>query len=152
MDEYLRQRETHLQELFPLAREIEGAGKFLRRLSETPVTLGLATSSHSHLCRLKLGERDWVEHFHAIVCGDHPRLGNPKPAPDIFVLCAEMLETPPAACIAFEDSPNGVAAAIEAGMQVVAIASPWVDRQELSRADAIIDDYHQLLDLVGQWN
>ena len=38
-----------------------------------------------------------------------------KPAPDLFLLAAERLAVP-AACVAFEDSPNGILAARAAGM------------------------------------
>jgi HAD superfamily hydrolase (TIGR01509 family) len=44
-----------------------------------------------------------------------------KPAPDLFLLAAERLRVPPAECIVFEDSPNGLRAAQAAGMQPVAV-------------------------------
>jgi HAD superfamily hydrolase (TIGR01509 family) len=42
-----------------------------------------------------------------------------KPAPDLFLLAADRLEAPPAACTVVEDSLVGVAAAVAAGMPVV---------------------------------
>lgn len=47
-----------------------------------------------------------------------------KPAPDLFLLAAERLGVPPAQCVVFEDTPNGVAAAHAAGMWAVAVPSP----------------------------
>jgi HAD superfamily hydrolase (TIGR01509 family) len=44
-----------------------------------------------------------------------------KPAPDLFLLAAERLGADPAACIVFEDSPNGLHAAHTAGMKTVAV-------------------------------
>jgi HAD superfamily hydrolase (TIGR01509 family) len=44
-----------------------------------------------------------------------------KPAPDIFLETARRLGTPPAECLVLEDSPHGVAAALAAGMKVIAI-------------------------------
>ena len=44
-----------------------------------------------------------------------------KPAPDTFLLAAEKLGVDPADCIVFEDSLAGIDAAINAGMQVVAV-------------------------------
>lgn len=146
VDEYLTQREAYLEELFPEVTEIGGAGEFLRRLREAGIPLGLATSSHARLCQLKLRDKDWADCFEAIICGDNPRLENPKPAPDIFLLCAELLGRSPGNCVAFEDSPNGIAAAVKAGMTVVAIDSPWVDRNELGDADLIVNDYRELID------
>ena len=43
---------------------------------------------------------------------------NAKPAPDIFLYAAEKLEVAPEACIAVEDSENGVRAGVAAGMTV----------------------------------
>ena len=43
---------------------------------------------------------------------------NGKPAPDLFLLCAERHGTPPARCLVIEDSLNGVRAARAAGMPV----------------------------------
>ncbi len=47
-----------------------------------------------------------------------------KPAPDLFLLAAERLGVPPAECVVFEDTPNGLAAARAAGAWAVAVPSP----------------------------
>ena len=44
-----------------------------------------------------------------------------KPAPDLFLLAAARLGIPPADCLVFEDSPNGLRAAHAAGMWAVAV-------------------------------
>ena len=44
-----------------------------------------------------------------------------KPAPDTFLLAAQMLGVDPADCIVFEDSLAGIEAAANAGMPVVAV-------------------------------
>lgn len=47
-----------------------------------------------------------------------------KPAPDLFLLAAERLGVIPTGCVVLEDSPPGVAAALAAGMTVVAVPGP----------------------------
>jgi len=42
-----------------------------------------------------------------------------KPAPDLFLYAARMLDTPAGACVVVEDSPHGVAAGRAAGMHVI---------------------------------
>lgn len=42
-----------------------------------------------------------------------------KPAPDIFLKAAQMLGVEPAACLVYEDSDEGIAAAKAAGMDVI---------------------------------
>src|SRR5262245_39767173 len=44
-----------------------------------------------------------------------------KPAPDLFLLAARRMDIPPARCLVFEDSPNGLRAAHAAGMWAVAV-------------------------------
>jgi HAD superfamily hydrolase (TIGR01509 family) len=41
---------------------------------------------------------------------------HPKPAPDTFLLCAELLNVNPKNCVVFEDSQLGLQAAASAGM------------------------------------
>ncbi len=57
-----------------------------------------------------------------------------KPAPDGYLAAAAQLGLPPAACVAVEDSPHGVAAARAAGMRVIAVLTTHQER-ELATAD-----------------
>jgi mannitol-1-/sugar-/sorbitol-6-/2-deoxyglucose-6-phosphatase len=47
-----------------------------------------------------------------------------KPAPDVYLTAARKLSVAVAACLALEDSPNGVASAKAAGMRCVAVPDP----------------------------
>jgi len=118
--------------------------------------LALASSSpyrliDAVLTRLRIEERFGVRHS-----GEEERLGKPDPA--IFLGAARKLGVAPARCLAFEDSPGGVAAAKAAGMRCVAVpdaagtgASRYAEeRDALARAaDLVIDS---LLDFGdAQW-
>lgn len=146
--EYLAQREVHLVELFRNVPEMPGAADFINTLGERNLAAGLATSSHKHLADIKLSHRSWAGHLREIVCGDDPQLKRGKPEPDIFLLCAEKMGLDPTQCIAFEDSPNGVRAALAAGMQVVAIESVYVEKSALAGAHAFIRHYDELKDYL----
>jgi beta-phosphoglucomutase family hydrolase len=52
--------------------------------------------------------------FKVVVGADQVK--NPKPAPDTFLRCAELLGVEPRHCVVFEDSPLGLQAAQRAGM------------------------------------
>jgi pseudouridine 5'-phosphatase len=151
VDQYLAERETHLLKLFPASPEIPGAGHFVSTLVAKGLRIGLATSSHKHLCDIKLSNKDWKSAFHSIICGDNLAVKKGKPEPDIFLVCAAALELPAADCIAFEDSPTGIKAARAAGMQVVAVNSPYVEQGDLKNADTVIDSYKELMAIVGNW-
>ncbi|MEM7737863.1 MAG: HAD family phosphatase [Deinococcota bacterium] len=47
------------------------------------------------------------------------QVAKPKPAPDLFLLAAQIMDVASEACLVIEDSPHGVAAAGEAGMTAV---------------------------------
>ena len=151
VDQFLNDREVFLRELFEDAPEIKGAGQFITDLSGTRLPFGLATSSHQHLCDLKLSSKPWGGFFNQIICGDHPQLKHGKPEPDIFLLCAEKLGVNPNHCIAFEDSPSGIKAAQAAGMQVIAVNSPFVDPEELSGAAITMTAFDELDSLLKGW-
>ena len=76
----------------------------------------------------------------------------PKPNPEIYLLAAEKLSVPPEECLVLEDSPNGVQAGVNAGMNVVAVATPFTiaglhSSQVLAHA-WVVHDPDLLLDVV----
>ena len=131
--------------LVPLLRTVApmpGAVVFTRALAARGVPMAVATSSESAILGEKLTlHRDWFDVFRAIVCGDIPRGRRAMPAPDIFLAAAADLGTPPEACVVFEDSPFGVQGALAAGMQVVAMPDPALDRARFAGAHAIVTGF-----------
>ncbi len=57
-----------------------------------------------------------------------------KPAPDCYQLAARRLGSDPSECIAVEDTESGVTAAVAAGIQCFAVASPTSAGHDLSKA------------------
>jgi HAD superfamily hydrolase (TIGR01509 family) len=103
---------------------------------------------------------DWVESwlarhrigglFDAVCTRDHVR--QVKPAPDLFLLAAHRLRAAPAACVVFEDSPNGLRAARAAGMPCVAIPNPLTRHLPLGDADLVLASLadHPLAAILGR--
>lgn len=114
-----------------------GARRVVEGLARAGVPLAVATSS----ARITFDEKsrrhaDVFALMTAIVTGDDPAVKNSKPAPDIFLEAARRLGADPASCLVFEDSPNGVRAALAANMQVVWVPDPAFD---------FAADHHDLL-------
>ena len=88
--------------------------------------LGLPVAVASSSSREWVG--GWLErhqlrgHMHALCTRDD--VARVKPDPDLFLLAAERLGVSPGACVVFEDTPNGIAAAHAAGMWAVAVPGP----------------------------
>lgn len=66
-----------------------------------------------------------------------------KPAPDIFLRTADLLQIRPNACCVIEDSAAGVEAALAAGMKVIAITNTLL-ADRLSRATHVVANYEKI--------
>lgn len=71
-----------------------------------------------------------------------------KPAPDIFLRAAQLLDVSPAHCCVIEDSKPGVAAGLAAGMQVIAITNTH-PAPELRNAHHVVSTYEEIEQLLG---
>ena len=82
-----------------------------------PMAVGTGSSHENAIVSLNdLGITHW---FKGVVGADD--IQNPKPAPDTFLKCADMIKVHPRNCLVFEDGPMGIEAAKAAGMQVIDI-------------------------------
>ena len=103
--------------------------------------MAVATSSQQASTEAKIASHtETFSKFHHITTGSHPDIVEGKPAPDIFLICADLFEdkVAPESCLVFEDAPSGVQAAVAAGMQVVAIPDKRVNPDIMSKATQIL--------------
>lgn len=96
---------------------VAGIAQWLEHVSGAPIAL--ATNAERANVDFVLDGGSLRPYFDAIVDGS--QVERPKPAPDVYLRAARLLEIPPSNCIVFEDSPVGVAAAVAAGMRVVGV-------------------------------
>lgn len=96
---------------------IPGVREFLDRYGDLPKAV--ASNAEPQNIDFVLDEFDLRAYFPITVNG--MQVARPKPFPDVYLEAARQLNTPPAHCIVFEDSPTGVEAARAAGMRVVAV-------------------------------
>ena len=143
-EDYLAEREAMFQTLMPTAAAMPGARALTDALRARGVPRAVATSSTRPLFALKTTRhRDWFAEFSAIVLGDDPRVARGKPAPDIFLRAAELLDVAPQGCCVVEDSKPGVAASLAAGMQVIAITNTH-PAEELQHATHVVRTYEEI--------
>jgi HAD superfamily hydrolase (TIGR01509 family) len=97
-----------------------GAQELLENVRAAGLPAALVTSTHRRLTELAL---DFIGrgYFAATVCGDE--IEHPKPAPDPYLLAAELLGVDATRCVAIEDSLLGLASAEAAGCAVLAVPS-----------------------------
>jgi pseudouridine-5'-monophosphatase len=141
----IHDRDQLLVPMMATAAAMPGAGELARALAARGVPMAIATSTEAPLYAVKAAaHRSWLSLFAAVVCGDDPRVARPKPAPDIFLAAATALGAAPATCLVFEDSPFGVEAALAAGMLVVALPDPAMDRARYRGAHLVLASLAEL--------
>ncbi len=120
VDELVRGKNSHMLALVRTAlRPMPGARDLVAWLAAHDVPRALATSGLAEYAQACLDAVGLAGAFPLRVTGDMVARG--KPAPDIFALAAERLGCDPARCLVIEDAPHGVAAALAAGMPVIAV-------------------------------
>ena len=139
--EVVRRMLDRYAERLPL---IDGAVDAVARLAGS-FRLGLASSSNRSVIDAVLDVSGLAPLFGATVSSEEVARG--KPAPDVFLEAARRLDVPPARCAAVEDSGNGIRAAHDAGMRVLAIPNlryPPPD-DALALADAVLGSIDELV-------
>lgn len=97
---------------------LPGAPDVVHRLAEH-YRVAVASSSPRRLIDVVVAELGLADVLEVTVSTEEVDRG--KPAPDGFLRAAELLGVPADACVAVEDSTNGVKSALAAGMTVVAV-------------------------------
>lgn len=116
------------QEVYALVSEgagcqagpMPGAVALVRALHGTR-PLAVASNTPHQIVTTYLDRAGILAAFDTIVCSDH--VASPKPAPDVYLTACQRLARDPGACTALEDSPAGGAAALAAGLYLIAVPS-----------------------------
>jgi beta-phosphoglucomutase len=113
--------------------------------------IALATMSYREQVLRVLEVLDLSDVFDFVASRDDVEQG--KADPEIYLLTARALGVSPAECLAIEDSPAGVGAALAAGIEVVAVSTP-LTRQRLYESkllppQLIVDDPDTLPQVIA---
>jgi HAD superfamily hydrolase (TIGR01509 family) len=124
---------------------LPGAVEAVRRLGER-WPLGLATSANREIVDLFLELSGLGESFAVTLSTEEVGEGAGKPAPDVYLEACRQLAVEPQRAAAVEDSTNGLKAAHDAGMRVIAVPNPHFPPQPnaLALADARIAELDEL--------
>jgi HAD superfamily hydrolase (TIGR01509 family) len=115
---------------------LDGVRDRIEEAQSLGLKLGIASSSERRWIDDHLERFDLLRYFDCISCfGD----GLPaKPAPVLYVACLRGLGCQANEALAFEDSPNGIAAAKAAGIYCIAVPNEMTSALDLSAADLIV--------------
>jgi HAD superfamily hydrolase (TIGR01509 family) len=134
-DDVVRRMHSSYEDGLPL---LPGALETVRALAAR-WPLGLASSSNREIIDVFLERSGVGDLFGATVSSEQVARG--KPAPDVYLETARRLDVDPRACVAIEDSANGLRAAHAAGMPVIAAPNPHYPPGDdaLALAAAVVD-------------
>ncbi|KAB0797507.1 hypothetical protein PPYR_08500 [Photinus pyralis] len=152
--EYYLLAQQQYQLLMPNAKFMPGAENLIKHLSQNKVPIAVATSSSKDSANLKTAKyKDTFNLFsHIVTGGSDPEVKHGKPSPDIFLVCASRFaDSPdPQKCLVFEDAPNGVLAATEAGMQCVMVPDEHITTEQTRQATQVLKSLTDVkLELFG---
>lgn len=141
--------EEFLHHFYDLCRQrfknvslLRGAEQLIKHLHQHHIPFCLATSSSLEIAEIKMKSHQHLFDLfsHKVMGTTDPEVIHGKPAPDIFLIAARRFATQPdpTECLVFEDAPNGVKAAIDAGMQCVMVPDFSITTQEQCKEATLV--------------
>jgi len=117
---------------------LPGIMDYIHEAKRLDLKLAIASSSEhawvdTHTKRLGI-----FDYFDTIICSDDVGVGRAKPNPDLYLLALNQLQVQKNEAIVFEDSPNGVKAANQAGIFVVVVPNPITSKLSIENANLIL--------------
>ncbi|WP_372795020.1 HAD family hydrolase [Lutibacter sp.] len=111
-------KSTHFKTLVDLTKEISVVADVVRKY-HTILPMSVGTGSTKSGAKKTLEVVEMSHFFDIVITADD--IENPKPHPETFLKCAELMKVHPHDCVVFEDGILGIQAAKEAGMMVIDI-------------------------------
>lgn len=143
VEQFLDRLDGLVREEFKHLNLMKGAERLLRHLHESNIPFCLATSSGKEMAEIKMSSHSELFKLftHYVMGSTDPEVKQGKPAPDIFLIAANRFndKPDPSKCLVFEDSPNGVKAAIAAGMQAVMVPDEMVTADRRAEATIVLE-------------
>lgn len=115
----------------------EGIVECLADAHDRGLVLAVVSSSPRDWVVGHLERLDLLSRFGAVITREDA--ARAKPHPDLYLEALKRLDLSPHDVLAVEDSANGVAAAVAAGLTVIAIPNPVTQAQTFTAASAVLD-------------
>lgn len=131
-----------LTEIYPHAPIFSGVASALENFSTTH-RQSISSSALKSWIDVVVQNNNLQHYFEKIISSEHVN-GASKPAPDVFLHTAKLMNIDASKCLVLEDSPNGILAAKRAGMTVGAFLSSSNHHQNTSGADFHFTDFSEL--------
>lgn len=111
-----------IKKVFEKGKMMPGVEAAIQLVQHHKLKMGLASSSPLSLINAVLEKTGLIDKFSVTCSAEHLPFG--KPHPQVFIDCANALDSNPVECICFEDSFNGLLAAKAARMKCIVVPHP----------------------------
>jgi sugar-phosphatase len=111
-----------INKVYEKGEMMPGVKSAIQLAQQHQLKIGLASSSPLSLINAVLEKTQLADMFTVTCSAEHLPYG--KPHPQVFIDCANALESKPIECICFEDSFNGLLAAKAARMKCIVVPHP----------------------------
>ncbi|HEU4943130.1 MAG TPA: HAD-IA family hydrolase [Gaiellaceae bacterium] len=136
-------RREHELELLEIEQLRPGILEYLEEAERRKLKTAIVSSSSRQWVDRHLARLERAEHFDEIVTADRDPERS-KPRPTLYLEALDRLEVSADEAVAFEDSPNGVAAAKAAGVYTVAVPNRITESLGLGHADLVLPSLSEL--------
>jgi HAD superfamily hydrolase (TIGR01509 family) len=125
---------------------LPGVATLIKKFKKAKIKIGLASSRNESQVKITIRELGFAGKFEQVIgfSEDVKR----KPAPDIYLKVAKLLNVEPSTCVAIEDTENGIKSAKAAGMKVIAAPNRWTEHQDFAKADKIVNNLSEITILM----
>ncbi|MEM6688034.1 MAG: HAD family phosphatase [Planctomycetota bacterium] len=113
-----------------------GLDSLLKRLRESELPFGVATSSYREFFDTLFAERDWSRELAFVITGDDVDRG--KPDPQIYLKASEAMAIDSSSMLVLEDSQNGIRSAVAANAIAVAVPNEETLTHDFQGAAAVV--------------
>lgn len=141
----MHQRKTHFYLEMLQQGEIplrNGVARLLQEARAAGLRLGIATTTTpenvTYLLEATLG-KEAIGWFDCIAAGDI--VPKKKPSPDIYHYAMQQMGVQPQECLAFEDSDNGIRAAVAAQLKTIVTVNDYTREHDFSQAALVLDEF-----------
>lgn len=149
----VRERRKELMENHIMRHGVEkkqGVDEILDYLKGKKIKTAVATATDPERAKKYLMEIGAYDKFDQVICASMVARG--KPNPDIYLHACLQIGEKPQDCVAAEDSPNGVQAAVSAGLRTVMVPDlTEPDAKTAALIAAKARSLHDLIPLIEDW-
>ncbi|MDR2757622.1 MAG: HAD family phosphatase [Planctomycetaceae bacterium] len=135
-------KEAYYRQIYqPHIKPVAGLVELLQDLKRNNILIAVGSSGPEENINFVLDQLKIRNYFDVVVSA--AMVQKAKPAPDIYLKSAELLNSEPENCLVFEDALAGIHAALAAKMKVIGITTS-LPKEKLVETNKIINDFTEI--------